>query len=195
MARPPTVIENPILNGPFVAPTRHFRFGEDGITDEVVDGRRPSSYFVPIPRAKRKSGQLQFETEWTADRIKDSEEINRIRQRVDLWRAGGWQNVTPTTRALLEHWTDPERDKPLFFCQVEALETAIYITEVARKTGDTWIENHLREMAEDANPGLFRVAHKMATGTGKTVVMAMLIAWHTSTRRPTRRTAASPTPS
>ena len=179
MPGPQTVIENPILNGPFVEPTRHFRFGEEGITDEVVEGRRPSSYFVPIPKAKKKGGQLQFETEWTADRIEESKFINQVRDRISRWRAAGWPGVTPTTRALLEYWTDPARERPLFFCQVEALETAIYITEVARKQGDTWIENHLREMADDANPGLFRVAHKMATGTGKTVVMAMLIAWHT----------------
>ena len=58
MPGPQTVIENPILNWPFGEPTRHFRFGEDGITDEVVEGRRPSSYFVPIPKAKKKGGQL-----------------------------------------------------------------------------------------------------------------------------------------
>lgn len=87
--------------------------------------------------------------------------------------------MTPTTRALLEYWTDPARERRLFFCQVEALETAIYLTEAARKAGDAWIENSLRTFAEDANPGLFRIAHKMATGAGKTVVMAMLIAWHT----------------
>ncbi|MDP1805000.1 MAG: DEAD/DEAH box helicase family protein, partial [Acidimicrobiales bacterium] len=179
MPGPQTVIENPILNGPFGEPTRHFRFSEDGITDEVVEGRRPSSYFVPIPKVKKKGGQLQFETEWTADRIEESRFINQVRDRISRWRAAGWTGVTPTTRTLLEYWTDPERERPLFFCQVEALETAIYITEVARKQGDTWIENHLREMADDANPGLFRIAHKMATGTGKTVVMAMLIAWHT----------------
>ncbi|HWL94285.1 MAG TPA: DEAD/DEAH box helicase family protein, partial [Phycisphaerae bacterium] len=65
-----------------------------------------------------------------------------------------------------------------FFCQIEALETAIYLTEVARKYGDAWIENDLREANESSNPGLFRIAFKMATGSGKTVVMAMLIAWH-----------------
>ncbi len=95
------------------------------------------------------------------------------------WRALGWPGVTPTTRSLLEYWTDPERERRLFFCQVEALETAIYLTEAAKKLGDAWIENELRTFAADANPGLFRMAHKMATGTGKTVVMAMLIAWHT----------------
>jgi type III restriction enzyme len=175
---PPTVIENPILNSPFEEPSRHFRFDDDGITDEVVDGRRRSSYFMPIPKAKTKAGQLVFD-EWTGDRIEENRLINQVRERVAWWRSTGWQGVTPTTRALLEYWTSPERDRRLFFCQVEALETAIYLSEAARKNGDAWIENSLRTFAEDANPGLFRVAHKMATGTGKTVVMAMLIAWHT----------------
>src|SRR5262245_58000427 len=178
MGRPQIVIENPILNTPYTAPSHHFRFDDKAITDEVVVGRRPSSYFMPIPKAKRKSGQLAFE-EWTGDRIEENRLINQVRERVSRWRDLGWPGVTPTTRTLLEHWTSPERERPLFFCQIEALETAIYLTEGAKNMGDAWIENELRTFAEDANPGLFRVAHKMATGTGKTVVMAMLIAWHT----------------
>ena len=101
MPGPQTVIENPFLNGPFDEPTRHFRFGDEGITDEVVEGRRASSYFVPIPKAKKKGGQLQFETEWTADRIEESRFINQVRERISRLRAGGWPGVTPTTRALL----------------------------------------------------------------------------------------------
>ena len=91
MPRPQTVIENPILNGPFSEPTRHFEFDEDGITDRVVGERRPSSYFVPIPKAKKKGGQLQFDTEWTEDRIESNEFINRVRARIAQWRAGGWR--------------------------------------------------------------------------------------------------------
>jgi type III restriction enzyme len=91
--------------------------------------------------------------------------------------------VTPTTARLIEYWTDPNREKKLFFCQNEALETAIYITEVAKKYGDAWIENTLREANDGSNPGLPRMAFKMATGSGKTVVMAMLIAWHTLNKR------------
>lgn len=69
--------------------------------------------------------------------------------------------------------------KEAIFCQLEALETAIYLTEVAKKVNDAWIENFIQEENNDANPGLYRVALKMATGSGKTVVMAMLIAWQT----------------
>jgi type III restriction enzyme len=173
------LIENPILNSPYREPSRHFRFDEDGITSEIADGRRPSSYFVPIASPRKKGAQQALDTQWTSDRLEPNANVNRFRQRTDLWRQGGHLQVTPTTRRLLDYWTDPERERPLFFCQIEALETAIYITEVAPRFGDGWMANLLREQADLYNPGLFRVAHKMATGTGKTVVMAMIIAWHT----------------
>ena len=172
-----TIIENPIINSPFEEPKRHFRFDDAGITNEIVESRRVSSYFMPIAKARKRSAQLSFETEWTKDRIEENKEINRIRERVGLWRKGGYQGVTPITRRLLEYWTNPEHEKRLFFCQVEAIETVIYLTECARKYGDAWIENFLREANEGSNPGLSRIALKMATGSGKTVVMALLIAW------------------
>lgn len=178
------VIENPIINSPFDEPSRHFRFTDEGITNEVVEGRRTSSYFVPIAKPKKKGAkQLKFDTEWTQDRIEENKLVNDIRRRVAQWRTGGYLGVTPTTARLIEYWTDPSREKKLFFCQIEALETAIYITEVAKKYGDAWIENTLRESNDGSNPGLPRVAFKMATGSGKTVVMAMLIAWHTLNKR------------
>ena len=147
------VIENPILNTPFEEPGRHFKFTDEGITNEIVEGRRPSSYFVPIPRPKKKGKQLYFDTEWTQDRIEENKRVNQIRQRVELWRKGGYPGITPTTSRLLEYWTNPERGNKLFFCQIEALETLIYITEVAKKYGDAWIENHLRLANDDANSG------------------------------------------
>ena len=172
------IIENPIINSPFDEPTRHFRFDDEGITNEIVEGRRISSYFIPIAQPRRRgSQQLPFDTEWTQDRIEENKLVNHIRQRVGLWREGGYLGVTPTTRTLFDYWTDPDRERKLFFCQIEALETAIYITEVAKKYGDAWIENELREANDTSNPGLPRMAFKMATGSGKTVVMAMLIAW------------------
>jgi len=173
------VIENPVLNSPYEEPKRHFRFDEEGITDEIVEARRVSSYFVPVARPRKKGKQLVLDTEWTEERIQENEFINQIRERVQDWR-NGYPGITNTTRRLLEHWQRPDRDpsQRLFFCQIEALETAIYITEVARKSGAVWIDNTLREKNDDANPGLYRIAFKMATGSGKTVVMAMLIAWH-----------------
>src|SRR4051794_18861875 len=102
------VIENPILNSPFSGPTKHFKFTDDGITNEIVEGRRISTYFIPIaqPR-KRGSKQLTFDTEWTQDRIEENKTVNRIRTRVSMWREGGYLGVTPTTARLLEYWTNP----------------------------------------------------------------------------------------
>jgi len=171
------VIENPILNSPYMEPKRHFKFTDDGITDEVVEERRKSSYFIPIPASKKRGKQQVIDTEWTKDRIEENTWINRVRFEVDRWRIGGRAGVTRTTTRLLDYWTDTARENKLFFCQIEAVETAIYIAEVAKKAGDTWIDNDLKRFNEDANPGLFRIALKMATGSGKTVVMAMLIAW------------------
>jgi type III restriction enzyme len=174
------VITNPIINSPFAEPVRHFKFDDDGITNEIQETRRESAYFIPIaqPRKKSKDQQQTF-SEWTADRIEENKIVNRIRQRVKLWREGGHPDVTRTTARLLEHWNNPQRYRRLFFCQIEALETLIYITEVAKKYGDAFIENDLRAANEAANPELFRIACKMATGSGKTAVMAMLIAWQT----------------
>jgi type III restriction enzyme len=172
------VIKNPILNSPFDEPGRHFRFDDNGITNEVDESRRTSSYFVPIAQPKKKGRQKVFDTEWTKDRVQENAFINKVRSRVALWREGKRPGVTKTTARLLEYWTNPERDRRLFFCQIEALETAIYLAEAATKYGDAWIENELRKANESANPLLDRIAFKMATGSGKTVVMAMLIAWH-----------------
>ena len=174
---PDIVIENPVINSPYDEPRRHFVFSDDGITGEIADSRRISSYFIPIPPPKRRGGQELLPGDWLGERIKSNEFINRVRERVSIWRRGGCQGITPITGALLDYWRNPERDRPLFFCQVEALETAIYMAEVANRYGDGWIENRIREANEASNPGLFRIAFKMATGSGKTVVMAMLIAW------------------
>jgi type III restriction enzyme len=185
----PVTIENPILNSPFDAPARHFRFDDDGITGDIVEKRRRSAYFVPIARPKKKGAQKTFETEWTGDRVQENAEINRIRGRVDAWRTGGYVGITSLTRRLLEHWNDPERERRLFFCQREAVETAIYVTEVAAKYGDGWIENYLRDRNAEHNASLPRVAMKMATGSGKTVVMAMLIAWQALNKLENRQDA------
>jgi type III restriction enzyme len=175
------IIQNPVINSPFGEPTRHFEFGDRGITGEIIDGaRRRSSYFVPIPHGRRQTAQLSLEAEWTKDRLKENEFVNRVREKVEVWRRGHYAGVTATTARLLDYWTHPERDRKLFFCQIEALETAIYVAEVATKYGDAWIVNELREANETGgNPDLFRIALKMARGAGKTVVMGMLMSWQT----------------
>jgi type III restriction enzyme len=116
--------------------------------------------------------------------------INELRQHVDQWRGlpqSQWQ-VTPETARLLEHWRHYEfNDVRPFFCQVEAAETAIWLTEVApHSKGGKRVLDHLANANRDANPELMRLALKLATGAGKTTVMAMLIAWQTinAVRRP-----------
>lgn len=172
-----TTITNPVINGPYDEPSRHFRFDDDGITDEIVEGRRRSEYFVPVPQTKKRGAQLQFDNEWTLNRIEPNKFVNDIRTRVDLWRRKNYPDVTPTTRRLLEYWSDPDRDNKILFCQREAAEVAIYLAEAAQKDGQTWIASELGGYAAEYNAGLPRIALKMATGSGKTVVMSMLIAW------------------
>jgi type III restriction enzyme len=174
------VISNPIINSPYRAPTRYFAFDNDGITDRIEEGRRPSSYFVPVPRPRKRGVQQQLEfAELTADQIEKNQFVNDVRARLARWRELGRPDVTAVTRRLLEYWTDPDRDNPVLFCQLEAAETAIYLAEAAQKAGDTWIRNGLDLQNEEHNARLNRIALKMATGSGKTIVMAMLIAWQT----------------
>jgi hypothetical protein len=170
------IIENPVLNSAYTEPTRHFKFTEQGITDEIVTGRRVSAYFMPIAAAKKKGAQQGFQTGWTEDRLQENKFINQVRAAVDNWRRMGRHGITRTTKELLRYWTRPERERRLFFCQIEAIETAIYLAEVA-SDALPWVEGHLRDQNDQFNPGLYRLAFKMATGTGKTVIMAMLIAW------------------
>ena len=93
------LIDNPILNRPFDEPGRHFRFDEDGITTDVIESRRVSAYFMPIPGAKR-TQQQHFEIEWTQDRIEENRFINEVREKVGQWRKAGHPNVTRVTARL-----------------------------------------------------------------------------------------------
>ena len=148
------VIENPILNSPFIEPTRHWKFSDAGITNEIDGTRRVSAYFIPIAQPRKKKGsdadQMVFETEWTQDRIEENKFINEVRAQVAQWRAARYPAVTKTTARLLEYWNNPRRDNKLFFCQIEALETAIYLTEAAGKFGGAWIENAIRQANDGA---------------------------------------------
>ena len=183
---PPVVIDNPIINSPFEEPGRHYRFDyDDNITSDIVPGRRGSSYFVPIASPKKKSKQTTIDFTPAEEKKTDSDHVNRIRGSVATWRTRGWPDTTSVTGSLLRYWSDKDRSRRLFFCQIEALETQIFITEVAKQTkyGEAWIEAYLREECDKAGTPLTRSACKMATGSGKTVVMAMLIAWQTLNKR------------
>jgi type III restriction enzyme len=193
--------DHPILNSPYEYPARHWELDRDGQpTQRTIDARRAVSFITPIPKPrKQKSKPEQTKlilgegagVSTARQEYDPTPVINELRRRVDQWRAipnpANW-NVTPETAHLLQHWRkhDFNTVRP-FFCQIEAAETAIWITEVAPndREGKRFLE-HLANANNDANPELDRLALKLATGAGKTTVMAMLIAWQTvnAVRRP-----------
>ena len=185
--------DKPILNSPYEEPERHWELDRTGQpTQQIIDKRRPSELITPIPRARRQGsgeqsslllGEADLSTQ--AQQYAHTAIINGVRQAVDEWRRipnpNDWR-VTPETARLLQHWRYYAFSgvRP-FFCQVEAVETAIWLTEVAPqigKAGERFLE-YLANANRDANPELMRLALKLATGAGKTTVMAMLIVWQT----------------
>lgn len=180
-------IDNPILNSPYDQPDRHYLISPHGPTGEIRDGRRPSESFIPIAVSKKgKKGadgseQPAFDFDATGERREKNSLINDLRRDVERWRRDGqYAGVTPISRKLLQHWADPTRENRVIFAQREAAETAIFITEVAgRHVPYADWRKRLEPENTAHNNGLPRAALKMATGSGKTVVMAMLIAWQT----------------
>ena len=189
--------QRPILNSPYVRPDRHWELDNDNRpTNRIVESRRPSSYVSPIPAARKSSDkQLALVADDVGKAVETSDQqydltefINGIRRAVDHWRTQpetDW-HVTPETARLLRHWRHHRfADIRPFFCQVEAVETLIWLTEVApqpKKGGAGYLEhlaNANSRTVADPDSVLRRVALKMATGAGKTTVMAMLIAWQT----------------
>ncbi|WP_103729384.1 BPTD_3080 family restriction endonuclease [Novosphingobium sp. HII-3] len=180
---------SPILNSPYEEPVRHWELDDAGQpTSVIVPYRRKSALVSPIPKAKKVRGKAAVQPDLLADELgqeyNPTEVINGIRSQVESWRRlpeSQWQ-VTPSTARLLRHWRTHEfaNQRP-FFCQVEAVETVIWLTEVAPKSSSQgrrfW--THLEAANAASNPDLMRLALKLATGAGKTTVMAMLIAWHT----------------
>ena len=197
--------EQPILNSPYGHPSRHWELDETGQpTQRVTESRRRAEFITPIPRPKKRTGgaeqaALVFDEgkglSTKEQQYDHTAVIESVRQHVGQWRRlsnpNDWR-VTPETARLLQHWRHHEFSgiRP-FFCQIEAVETAIWLTEVAPqlgKAGERFLE-HLANANNDANPELTRLALKLATGAGKTTVMAMLIAWQTinAVRRPQSR--------
>jgi type III restriction enzyme len=196
--------EKPILNSPYAYPARHWELDGDGMpTNRIVERRRSADFITPIPKPKKRkqSGAQQLDLLYgggfaegeDGQRYNPTQFIQGVRQQVDQWRRlpnpDSWR-VTPETARLLHYWRthDFQSIRP-FFCQLEAVETAIWLTEVAPqlgKRGDAFWD-HVRNANEQANPELLRVAFKLATGAGKTMVMAMIIAWQTinAVRHPT----------
>ena len=145
-----------IVNSPYTEPEYHHVYNPDTCGFDVVSGRRKAGYFI----ADDLSGEMS--------RFVELPLVNRIRALVKDWREGGYAHVTGTTRRLLEHWHDisARKDKPFFWCQLEAIETLVFLAEVR---GDDEIPNDGGEIR--------RLCTKLCTGGGKTIVMSMLIAW------------------
>lgn len=162
MAR--TTIDRLIINSPYEEPKKHWRYDRETRTFELVEGRQPAGYVVATP------GSKSFDDPGIFVEIPL---VNQIRPRVKAWREAGYPGITSITRRLLAHWHDPEEfdRRRFFFCQLEAVETLIWLTEAppAERVGI--------EIPGDGGD-FDRRCCKMATGTGKTIVMAMVIAWH-----------------
>ena len=198
--------KQPILNSPYEYPRQHWELDETRQpTQRILEWRRGADFITPIPKPKGRKGGGTREEEGVAQgamvldegeglssedqQYEHTQVINGVREQVDRWREikepAQWR-VTPETARLLQHWRhhDFSNLRP-FYCQIEAVETVIWLTEVAPHTSGqagkapkAYLERLVRANAE-ANSDLPRLALKMATGSGKTTVMAMLIAWQT----------------
>ena len=152
-----------IINLPFAEPSQYWSYDRETRLFELKDGRRPAGYVVATPGSKAFDDPGVFMS---------LPLVSQIRPRVKAWREAGYPGVTGITRRLLDHWTnEEEREQRFFFCQLEAMETLIWLTEASPA------ERQGIEIPSDGGP-FQRLCAKMATGSGKTVVMAMAIAWH-----------------
>ncbi len=196
--------EQPILNSPYECPSKHWELDETGQpTQRIVESRRRAEFISPIPKPRKQKGAPLEQSAIVFDEAASklgtegqkydlTEIINGVRIQVDRWRKlpnpKQWR-VSSETARLLQHWRHHWfNDIRPFFCQIEAVETVIWLTEVAPQAGATGRRflDHLASANIEVNTGLQRLALKLATGAGKTTVMAMLIAWQTvnAVRRP-----------
>ena len=198
--------DRPIINSPYEYPSQHWELDEEGQpTQQIIPSRRGAEFVTPIPkprqRGRARGGQQQFVIDEGLGLSTQGQQydvmapVNEVRRRVDEWRnipgPNNW-GVTPETARLLLHWRQHNFShyRP-FFCQVEAVETLIWLTEVAPRMGTDGrgVLGRLADVNQEANPELSRIALKLATGAGKTTVMAMIIAWQTinAVRHPNSR--------
>ena len=161
---PSATIDRLIVNSPYEEPARHWRYDRTTRLFNLEEGRRPAGYVVASGDAAAFDDPGVF---------REIPLVNRIRERVKAWRASGYPGVTGITKRLLEHWHDPAEFEScrFFFCQLEAAETLIWLAEAPPS------ERVGIDIPSDGG-ALKRLCSKMATGSGKTVVMAMVIAWH-----------------
>ncbi len=195
-------VNQPILCSPFAEPTAHWIYDTQTGAARQEQGRRPASYWYKTERTG--AAQMRMFIEEERD---DLPLINALRDDIKRWRESEYEGATQITRQLLRHWSHSDRPRRLFFCQREAIETVIYLNEIlASDRRPRWktkltVEDYRRltrgeqpealgilasnqsfptlidQPADRALAPLTRYGCKMATGSGKTVVMAMLIAW------------------
>lgn len=159
----PKGIDKLIINSPYTQPNCHWEYNRDSRSFELAQGRRKAGFVIASPDSQSFDDPGIF---------KEIELVNKIRPRVDLWRAADYPGVTGVTKRLLEHWHDSkQRNFPFFFCQLEAIETLIWLTEAP--------ESEKVGINIPGDGGEFRrLCSKMGTGSGKTTLMAMIIAWN-----------------
>ena len=155
-------IDQLIICSPYERPAKHWKYNREQRKFELIEGRRPAGFLIASEDSRAFDDPGLF---------RELELVNKIRQRVDDWRGKDYPNVTGVTKQLLKFWFDnTKRENPFFFCQLEAIETLIWLVEAH--------DSEKQGLDIPSDGGLFqRLACKMATGSGKTIVMAMLIAW------------------
>lgn len=158
-------IDTLIVNSPYEEPQRYWKYRRETRDFVLVEGdRRPAGYYIATPGSKEYDDPGLFQ---------QLPLVNMIRPRARAWREAGYPGVTGTTLRLLTHWNDRSvrpANRQLFFCQLEAIETLIWLTEAA--------PSDVQGIIVEGDGGPFtRLCSKMGTGTGKTIVMAMTIAW------------------
>lgn len=174
-------VATPILCSPYAEPSLHWQYDRETGESTKIAQRRPARYWYKIKQSAKGQGTLELQ-----EGQDDLAYVNQIRDDVRRWRSSGWEGATPVTRELLQFWSNPERERRLFFCQLEAVETIIFLREILSagrlpRFKPAFQSSALRDFVDPpTNPDflpLTRLGCKMATGSGKTVVMAMLIAW------------------
>ena len=157
-------IEKLIINTPYEEPLQHWFYDRENRDFYIEEGRRPAGYVMATPNSKAFDDPGVFV---------EIDIVNQIRPRIKAWREAEYPGVTGITKRLLQHWQDPEerKDRRFFFCQLEAIETLIWLTEApaADKVGI--------DIKGDGGE-IERWCNKMATGSGKTIIMSMIIAWN-----------------
>ncbi|MBI2852420.1 MAG: DEAD/DEAH box helicase family protein [Chloroflexi bacterium] len=194
-------VESPVICKPYYKPTEHYEYDRATGRATREPGRRPAAYWyklsedevrqqqrLPLHYQEAKGDEMRFELD---EGRRDLVLVNKLREDVDRWRESNYEGATNVTKDLLRHWWRKDRKRRMFFCQLEAAETIIFLNEIrsVRRDGsrgkprwtprltDADFDVLLDRPFESDYAPLIRMCTKMATGSGKTVVMAMLITW------------------